>query len=522
MGSSSSEIVAGYNTFNKVVSSQTALLENDRRVVSYLSSINDGIQSLSDDMKKYYLNQNPQLKGYVVEDLVRGSFNIDALSKRTGEYCWTPPAIDFASVDVQADWGDSFQLKFYNSGKNSAFAQSVTYRLEYLVFLNKLRQRGAPDISLQDYLKQRGIDPNINPDLPVYQAQAALIPTDQIPDAIQSLTSEINMAESRGDFVRAERFRSTLLRLTDRVRSPKGAESLPITEEESRQLAECARMGKFDPSRYDLTLAKKADYLYLCQGIALAGLSSSIVSSVLKAAPDIAKAFFSLIQEGYVSAEDFESIGSQLKTGAKEGFIRGSAVAALKDICALGYFGKELQKAALDISNPTFNNVAVVFVTVMLDTIADSIRKNKGEMSAQEYAYRLEKRIYICGCSVALGTTVQGFMPFAPMLGYVLGSFIGSVLGGVSYEIKEQFFISLCVQKGYTFFGLVEQDYTLPESVLRRIGIKVFEPKAYETSQYSTTRFTTKVYHTKHYKTKTLEYEFLRRGVIGVRRVGYV
>ncbi len=100
MGSSSSEIVAGYNTFNKVVSSQTALLENDRRVVSYLSSINDGIQSLSDDMKKYYLNQNPQLKGYVVEDLVRGSFNIDALSKRTGEYCWTPPAIDFASVDV--------------------------------------------------------------------------------------------------------------------------------------------------------------------------------------------------------------------------------------------------------------------------------------------------------------------------------------------------------------------------------------------------------------------------------------
>lgn len=515
-------LVKGYDEFNKVVSSQASLSVNDRWATTYLSSINDGIQSLSDDMKKYYLNQNPQLKGYVVEDLVRGSFNIDALSKRTGEYCWTPSAIDFASVDVQADWGDSYQLKFYDSGKHSAFAQSVTYRLEYQVFLNKLRQRGAPAISLQDYLKQRGIDPNINPDLPIYQAQAALIPTDQIPDAIQSLTSEINLAESRGDLVRAERFRSTLLRLTDRIRSPKGAESLPLTEEESRQLAECARIGKFDPSRYDLTLAKKADYLYLCQGIALAGLSSSIVSSVLKAAPDIAKAFFSLIQEGYVSAEDFERIGSQLKTGAKEGFIRGSAVAALKDICTLGYFGEELQKAALDIGNPTFNNVAVVFVTVMLDTIADSIKKNKGEMSAQEYAYRLEKRIYICGFSVALGTAVQGFMPFAPVLGYVLGSFIGSVLGGVSYEIKEKFFISLCVEKGYTFFGLVEQDYTLPESILRKIGIKVFEPKVYETSHYSMTPFTIKEYQITRYKMKTLEYEFLRRGVISVRKVGYV
>ena len=32
-----------------------------------------------------------------------------------------------------------------------------------------------------------------------------------------------------------------------------------------------------------------------------------------------------------------------------------------------------------------------------------------------------------------------------------------------------------CVDSGFTFFGLVEQDYTLPADVLRKIGTKAFE-----------------------------------------------
>ena len=43
------------------------------------------------------------------------------------------------------------------------------------------------------------------------------------------------------------------------------------------------------------------------------------------------------------------------------------------------------------------------------------------------------------------------------------GTLIGAVLGGLTYKWLYDLGISLCVEKGYTFFGLVKQDYTIPE-----------------------------------------------------------
>jgi hypothetical protein len=520
--SRSSDYLSGYETYNSVVSTGVAAAVNDRTAGQYLSSIEDGIQTMKDDFRSYIGNNNPQLKGYVIEGFSRGYLNIDALSKRTGEFCWTPPAIDFASVDIQTSWGEPYQLKYYNSGKHSAFAQSVTYRMEYNLYLSKLRQRGQPEISIQEFMRQRGIDPNTDPDLPIYAAQARLIPFGQILDARESLLDEIHLAESRGDMVRAARFRDTLAKLTDRIRSPKGAESLPLTEAEARDLAECARRGEFDPARYDITLAQKADYIYLCQNIALSGLTASAVSATLKAAPEMVNAFLSLIRDGYVTPDDIEKMGSQFKTGAKEGFLRGATVAAIKNACSLGYLGDDLKRAALDHSSPSFNAIVVVIVTVALDTASDSIRLSKGTMTREEFGYRLDKRLFISGCSVGMGTAVQGMMLCAPMLGYALGSFIGAALGGIVFEAKERMLMSLCVEKGYTFFGLVGQDYTLPRAVLDRIGIKVFETKHYETKRYETKTFHTKRYGIKRYEVKRIDFIVLKRGVIEVRKVGYV
>lgn len=43
----------------------------------------------------------------------------------------------------------------------------------------------------------------------------------------------------------------------------------------------------------------------------------------------------------------------------------------------------------------------------------------------------------------------------------------------VVYNIGKKKLISLCVEAGFTCFGLVEQDYELPEEILRRgiIGV---------------------------------------------------
>ena len=509
----------GYDYFQQNASSFGGSVINEKTSVSYLGNIESEIKTLESEINSRWGNANPQLKGYVAEDWARGTFNIDAASKRTGERVWTPPANDYASTDLQGSWGNSYQAKYYGDAKQSALAQAKTYKQSYNEYLGHCRHKGLPEPTIQEYLSKRGIDPNIDVNLPIYQAQARLIPADQLKDAIDALKWKIQ-SEPRPEQV--ARYQDTLNKLTDRLRSPKGAESTPLTEEESKTLAELSKNGKFDPARYDITLAKKADYLYLCQNTIFSGLSGAIVSSVLKAAPDIAKALINLIRDGKIDREDLEKIGTEAYTGAKRGFISGLTVAAIRNACALGYLGDSLQKAALDATNPAFNNVVVVLTTIIIETISDTIRLSGGKMPKQEFVQRLEKRIFISGCAITTGTVVQGLLPAAPVVGYLIGSFVGTIVGGAIFEVKEQFFMSLCIERGYTFFGLVEQDYALPDEVVKRLGLETFEFESFPFETFPFETFPFESIELEKFEFESIDIVMLKRGLIGVRKIGYV
>ena len=81
--------------------------------------------------------------------------------------------------------------------------------------------------------------------------------------------------------------------------------------------------------------------------------------------------------------------------------------------------------------------------------------------------------------------------------------------------------MSFCVDSGCTFFGIVDQDYQLPQEIMDEIGIEVFdyEKFEYDSFQYDNFRFDT-------FSPDTFQYDkfgitILRRGVIGVGKVGY-
>lgn len=61
-------------------------------------------------------------------------------------------------------------------------------------------------------------------------------------------------------------------------------------------------------------------------------------------------------------------------------------------------------------------------------------------------------------------------------------------------------------------FGLVEQDYTLPKEIIEQMGIETFEPKGFSFDTFEKDTF----------EPDTLDITFLRSGVIGVSKVGYV
>ena len=71
-------------------------------------------------------------------------------------------------------------------------------------------------------------------------------------------------------------------------------------------------------------------------------------------------------------------------------------------------------------------------------------------------------------------------------------------------------------------FGLVEQDYTLPKEVLEEIGIETFDYETFEAESFEPETFEPKTFSVDTFEPDTLDITFLRRGVLGVSKVGYI
>ena len=187
----------------------------------------------------------------------------------------------------------------------------------------------------------------------------------------------------------------------------------------------------------------------------------------------------------------------------------------------LGYFGEELQTAALKQS-VQFNNAVIIIVTTIVETIKDSIRLTNGEIDLSAYTQRLEKRAFIASFSYIGGVVVQGVMTCVPAIGYLIGSFIGSVLGGFVFEAKERVFMSICINSGFTFFGLVEQDYELPPEVKDYLGIESMniEQMTPEEMQFDECIPEQMTIETMNFE--KMDVKWAKRGVVGIRKIGYI
>ena len=77
--------------------------------------------------------------------------------------------------------------------------------------------------------------------------------------------------------------------------------------------------------------------------------------------------------------------------------------------------------------------------------------------------------------SVISGAVVQIIGFEFPVIGYVIGSLIGTAISA-AYNLGKQKFLSICVDTGFTCFGFVDQDYEMPVEYLREMGIDVVLP----------------------------------------------
>lgn len=507
----------GYNYYVKHIDSYTGSEFSRITNQPYLDNIQKEINALETAINSYQGNGNPHLHGYIAEEWHAHTFNIDAVAKRTNEYAkvLSEEVNNLGSTDIDTSWNENYGLKYYKNGEGSAMAQAMSVEERYRKFI---KGKDNPP-TREEYLRMKGLDPNTDMELSLYIGQSRLIPSDQIQDAIIALKKQIahdSCIPERQHLV--AKYEETLRKLTDHIESPNGATSIRLTHEESKALQSLAKEGKFDPERYDITLAEKADKIYICQNALKAGINAALTSAIIKSIPHIISAIKKMVEDGYITDNDIEKITKGAISGAKEGLLNGLLCAAITSMSELGYLGVTLQNVShLDSFAP---GLATVIVLVK-QAIYDSIQVAKGKMTAQEFCYNMEKTAFIAVCGYGFGIALQSLIQI-PIISYTIGSMVGSILGGLIYEAKEKFFLSLCVYNGYSFWGVVEQSYEMPPHLLKRLGYDVFDYKNFNYEHFETDKVEYESFNYEPFEYDKLDIVIMKRGIIGVRKIGYV
>ena len=492
----------------------------------YIEDVDACIQALAEQInsKSGFATDPAQLKGFVAEDWHAGTFNLIATLRNSRNRAYVVGSTEHASVDIATNFGENYSLKYYVTGKASVVAQAKDVIQAY-------KQSGASSkMSFDEYLSRYGYSNDMNELLKsVYNGQGRIIPSDQLKDAVDFLKREIAKESMKDGINRSAvcaKYEETLSRLSDRIRDGKGIESIPLTKEEAEAIAALCKEGKFRPEDFGISMVSLVKPEYVLQQALKSGASAAIMTVVFELAPYVFRTIMHLIQEGEISLDDLRETGFKTLSGSAEGFLRGSVSSAITIAARSGQLGESLMNIDAGVVG------AITFLVI--STAKNSFLVASGKMTGKQMGVELSKQILISGMSLAGGTVGQLVLPELPVLGYMLGSLVGSLAASVVIFTSEHFLLAFCVRNDFTCWGLVEQNYELPPEVLQSIG--------YETAQLDNVQFEDNPdlerveLETAELETVELEntkddfrqdedwvcFQFLRRGVVGFYKVGYV
>ena len=483
-----------------------------------MSAYADSVQFEIDKRERHinaFLGDNTpikQLKGDVAEFFIGDTYNVRAALNRSANRVRVDRSHDFASPDIVGVSGDikgaKFGLKFYASGEESAKQQAKSV---FERFCEYKADGGADD--LEKYLTDRNftdIEAILND--PIYSGQIRIIPSDQLTAAKTWLTNRIATESARRPD-QVARYQETLKMLDTKISDSHGNESIELTKAEAEKLAALAKEGKFKAEEYGLTAPEAINMEMLLKEAYKAGVTAAVISLVIKVGPEIFKTISYLIKNGEIEEGQFKKIGFAAVSGSSEGFIRGSMAAAITYCCRSGLLGETMKRV-----DPSVVGAVVVLA---INVLKGSYAVATGKKTRTELANEIVKDTFVSACALIGGGISQVYIEI-PVLGYLIGSFVGSIVGSFAYDFGYKKALSFCVDTGFTLFGLVEQDYTLPDDIIKEIGIETFDYETFEVDGFKPDTFVIESFAFDTFEPDNLEIKFLRRGVIGVSKIGYI
>ncbi len=496
----------GYNSFSDIVGAAHGAYRAD----AYVSRISNACNELESNINKFkgFETGIKQLKGDIQEFRSSGSFNINAAVNESSYRTFVDRSHGYASADITTNWGEEYGLKALFNGTASAKAQSISH---FQRFMEYKAISGRTDLSFEQFITEKGLDPNqILATDPIYSGQMRLIPSDQIEEAIAFLKKQIaNKSITNPDEVR--RYQETLEKLTSIIKAPDGTQSSTATTQELLDIAGKAKRGEYSAAEDGFSTEQLVKIEHVLNQGLKAGLTAATITLVLKSVPEIYKCLNELLSNGSIDEDRLKSLGFAALDGSTEGFIRGFVSASVTTSCSTGLWGEALKSVSPEIIG--------ALTVIMMNTLKDSFLLAKGSITKNEFTYNLQRNTFVVACGLGGGALMQSCLPMIPFA-YLLGNFVGSMVGSFAFVAYDQAVLSYCVSSGSTFFGLVNQDYRLPEKVMREIGLNLFD---YEKNLPKYSDFNKYVFNEYNYNQYDSNMIFmLRRGVIGVRQISYV
>lgn len=485
----------------------------------YCAKVEQSIEKFTDDMYQMVQEHGKlgvgQCKGFVAEVWHADTFNIDAALKGSAHEAFVDKSNSLGSVDVSTNFGADYSMKYIGSAKASADAQAKNYYENYYEYLRKPR-KGEP-MSFDEYLQKYGIENNPDELLKsVYSGQYRVIPRDQLEDAIKHLETLMKIEEGKDGANRAlvyENYAETLRKLTDKITDGEGVESIPLDKETAEIIVELCREGKFNPEDFGIDIAQLITTDYILQQALKAGYTAAVMSLVMEIAPKVCEAIIMLVKNGEIDPEKFKELGMAAVRGPALGFVRGYVSCALTVACNSGKLGPQFVGVQ--------GNVVAAITVLVMDTVKNAFLVAVGKMTGREMSVKTEDAAIISIGALIGGSIGATLLPQLAVLGYMVGSFVGSVIGTIVAEGKNAIIMALCANTGITLFGLVDQDYTLSKEMIESLGLSVVSLNHVELSRTGLKRNELKHVELNRNELKHLDVICLRRGVIGVRRIGY-
>ncbi len=391
--------------------------------------------------------------GFIAEEWHTSTFNIDAAANKSNYKAERPQSTAKASSDVvvkkKGVTVDDYGMKYYKNGTESAKAQSKTIMQNYKEYVAKAEKNGTAVKSFSEYLDDnvnlKDAEKILNSEYASeYAGQNRLIPADQMDEAKKYLRQKVNNEKSKGGTNRSElakSYQETLDKMVDKVSAKDGTQSIPLTEEEAKLLAEMCEDDDFNLEDFKGVKASQViTPKYVLKQSISAGTQAAALEVALAVGPELFAVIGDGIKKGYIDEKQLKDVGVDAAFAGANGFVEGSVSAAIITACQAGKLGA----AAQNLSPDAIGTLTVITI----DAIKYGYKLSNGEINTDQYGDLMAEEIFVALVSNASGAVLGALLPGVPVA-FLVGSLIGGMIASAAYESRKEVAVQVVAGNGF-------------------------------------------------------------------------